>query len=58
MMLGIAHTLVAEKLHDTKFLATYTTGFEKFLPYLMGETDKTPRPPNGHPPSVAFLRQP
>ncbi len=43
MMLGIAHTLVAEKLHDTKFLATYTTGFEKFQPYLMGETDKTPK---------------
>lgn len=43
MMLGIAHTLVAEKLHDTKFLATYTAGFDKFLPYLMGETDKTPK---------------
>ena len=43
MMLGIAHTLVAEKLHDTKFLATYTTGFEKFQPYLMGESDKTPK---------------
>jgi len=43
MMLGIAHTLVTEKLHDTKFLATYTTGFDKFLPYLMGETDKTPK---------------
>ena len=43
MMLGIAHTLVAEKLHDTKFLAEYTTGFDKFLPYLMGESDKTPK---------------
>ena len=37
LMLGIAHTLVAEKLHDEKFLADYTTGFDKFLPYLMGE---------------------
>jgi trimethylamine-N-oxide reductase (cytochrome c) len=43
MMLGIAHTLVVEKLHDTKFLATYTSGFEKFLPYLMGEKDSTPK---------------
>jgi trimethylamine-N-oxide reductase (cytochrome c) len=43
MMLGIAHTLVVEKLHDVKFLDEYTTGFDKFLPYLMGETDKTPK---------------
>lgn len=43
MMLGIAHTLVAEKLHDEKFLADYATGFDKFLPYLMGDTDKTPK---------------
>jgi len=43
MMLGIAHTLVVEKLHDEKFLKEYTTGFDKFLPYLMGETDKTPK---------------
>ncbi|MBL8590717.1 MAG: trimethylamine-N-oxide reductase TorA [Methylobacteriaceae bacterium] len=43
MMLGVAHTLVAEKLHDEKFLKEYTTGFDKFLPYLMGETDKTPK---------------
>ena len=39
MMLGIAHTLVVENLHDTKFLAKYTTGFDKFLPYLNGTTD-------------------
>lgn len=43
LMLGIAHTLVTEKLHDEKFLQTYTVGFDKFLPYLMGETDKTPK---------------
>ena len=42
-MLGIAHTLVAEKLHDEKFLQTYTVGFDQFLPYLMGDTDKTPK---------------
>ncbi len=43
LMLGIAHTLVAEKLHDTKFLTAYTSGFDKFLPYLMGEKDSTPK---------------
>ena len=43
LMLGIAHTLVDEKLVDEKFLKTYTTGFDKFLPYLMGDTDKTPK---------------
>lgn len=43
MMLGIAHTLHAEKLHDEKFLATCTTGFDKFLPYLLGQSDGTPK---------------
>ncbi len=43
LMLGVAHTLVDEKLVDEKFLKTYTTGFDKFLPYLMGDTDKTPK---------------
>lgn len=43
MMLGIAHTLYVEKLHDAKFLATYTTGFEQFLPYLLGTSDGTPK---------------
>jgi len=43
MMLGIAHTLHAEKLHDEKFLARFTTGFDKFLPYLTGEADGTPK---------------
>jgi trimethylamine-N-oxide reductase (cytochrome c) len=43
LMLGIAHTLVVEKLHDEKFLAQYTTGFDKFLPYLTGASDQTPK---------------
>lgn len=45
MMLGIAHTLYAEKLHDQEFLDEYTVGFDKFKAYLMGESDgqaKTP----------------
>jgi len=43
MMLGIAHTLYVEKLHDEKFLARYTTGFEQFVPYLTGKADGTPK---------------
>jgi len=39
MMLGIAHTLYVEKLHAAKFLDTYTSGFDKFRPYLTGESD-------------------
>jgi biotin/methionine sulfoxide reductase len=43
IMLGLAHTLVAEDLHDRKFLGRYTVGFERFLPYLMGKTDGWPK---------------
>lgn len=43
MLLGIAHTLYTEKLHDEKFLKAYTSGFDKFVPYLMGENDSTPK---------------
>ncbi len=43
MMLGLAHTLVAEGLHDQAYLAKYCVGFEKFLPYLMGTTDGQPK---------------
>ena len=43
LMLGLAHTLVSEGLHDEAFLARYTVGFEKFKPYLMGERDGQPK---------------
>jgi len=43
IMLGLAHTLVEEDLHDKDFLEKYTVGFERFLPYLMGETDGQPK---------------
>ncbi|WP_257829677.1 trimethylamine-N-oxide reductase TorA [Burkholderia glumae] len=45
MMLGIAHTLYSEKLHDEAFLKRYTTGFDAFLAYLTGRTDGTPKTP-------------
>ena len=43
LMLGLAHTLVAEGLHDRDFVARHTVGFEKFRPYLMGESDGQPK---------------
>lgn len=39
LMLGLAHTLLVEGLHDQAFLDRYTTGFDKFRRYLLGEDD-------------------
>jgi biotin/methionine sulfoxide reductase len=39
IMLGLAHTLVTEGLHDAAFLERYTVGFERFRQYLLGEAD-------------------
>ena len=39
VMLGIAHTLLAEGLHDPDFLARYCVGFDRFAAYLSGEID-------------------
>lgn len=39
MMLGLAHTLLSEDLHDRAFLARYSTGFEEFRAYLLGAND-------------------
>ena len=43
LMLGLAHTLMTEKLHDEAFLVSHATGFDRFAPYLMGETDSQPK---------------
>ena len=39
LMLGLAHVLVSEGLHDPAFLESHCTGWDRFRPYLMGETD-------------------
>lgn len=39
IMLGLAHTLLTEDLHDRAFLDRYTTGFTPFSDYLMGRSD-------------------
>jgi biotin/methionine sulfoxide reductase len=45
VMLALAHTLVAEGLHDREFLARYAVGFDRFLPYLMGGSDGVAKTP-------------
>lgn len=37
LLLGIAHTLVDERLHDRAFLDEYTTGFDRFAASLFGQ---------------------
>ncbi|MEM9604511.1 MAG: molybdopterin-dependent oxidoreductase [Pseudomonadota bacterium] len=39
LMMGIAHTLLVEELHDTAFLARYTVGWDKVEAYLRGAPD-------------------
>ena len=41
LMMGLAHCLLRDNLHDTAFLARYTTGFERFAAYVTGEADGT-----------------
>ncbi len=39
ILLGLAHTLLVERLHDRAFLGRYTTGFDRFAAYLDGTQD-------------------
>ncbi|HJU16322.1 MAG TPA: molybdopterin-dependent oxidoreductase [Stellaceae bacterium] len=43
MMLALAHTVIAEGRHDAAFLARYCVGFDRVLPYLLGESDGRPK---------------
>ena len=43
LMLALAHTIYTAGLHDAAFLATHCTGFERVLPYLLGEADGVPK---------------
>ncbi|MEM7428890.1 MAG: molybdopterin-dependent oxidoreductase [Pseudomonadota bacterium] len=46
LMLALAHTLETENLHDRQFLETHAVGYERFRPYLMGESDGQPKTPD------------
>ena len=43
LMLGIAHTLVSEGVHDRAFLERCCVGYEVFEPYLLGRNDGQPK---------------
>jgi len=43
LMLGMAHTLIAEGRHDEAFLARYCVGFDQFKRYVIGADDNTPK---------------
>jgi biotin/methionine sulfoxide reductase len=45
LILALCHVLYTEGLHDQDFLSRCTVGFERFLPYLLGETDRQPKTP-------------
>ncbi|OBU14344.1 trimethylamine N-oxide reductase I catalytic subunit [Photobacterium aquimaris] len=45
LMLAIAHTLYTENLYNKEFVADYTTGLDKFMPYVLGETDGVTKNP-------------
>ncbi len=43
LMLGLAHCLVEDGLHDRAFLDRYTVGFDRFAAYLTGSADGQPK---------------
>lgn len=43
MILALCHTLFVEKLYNREFLDRCTVGFDRFTPYLSGETDGQPK---------------
>jgi biotin/methionine sulfoxide reductase len=43
LMLGIAHTLVSEELHDRAFLDRFCVGYKIFEAYLLGRSDGQPK---------------
>ncbi len=45
LMLALAHVLVEEGLHDQAFLDRFTTGFDIFRRYLLGESEGSPKTP-------------
>ncbi|MGH2561628.1 MAG: molybdopterin guanine dinucleotide-containing S/N-oxide reductase [Thermomicrobiales bacterium] len=45
LMLGLAHALITDGLHDRAFLSRYCEGFEKFERYVLGLDDGCPKSP-------------
>jgi anaerobic dimethyl sulfoxide reductase subunit A len=45
MMVSMAYVMIKEKLHDQRFLDTYTVGFDKFSDYVLGIEDGVEKTP-------------
>ncbi len=45
IMLGLAHVLASEGLHDRDFLERYCVGYDRFESYLFGADDGVPKTP-------------
>lgn len=58
LMLGLAHVLVSEGLHDREFLDRYTVGYERFEDYLLGRIDGVEKARIGRPTSAASASTP
>ncbi|WDP92282.1 MAG: molybdopterin-dependent oxidoreductase [Desulfobacter sp.] len=45
LAMAIAHVWITEDLYDKEYVKNRTIGFDEFKPYVMGETDGTPKSP-------------
>ncbi len=43
MLIAMAHTIWVENLADKAFIKRYTTGFDRFKAYILGESDSLPK---------------
>ena len=58
LMLGMAHTLLSEGLHDADFVARCCNGFETYADYVLGRAGAGPARRNGRKASAACRRPP